>query len=88
MKGGDFNSIMRKFYRLNEDVVKFYIAECVLAVEYLHSLNIIHRDLKPENFLLDSNGHIKLADFGLSSFGLTRRIEMHNNNNVDDTYDI
>ena len=53
MKGGDFSSIMRKLGRLDEDVTKFYIAEFILAVEYLHSLNIIHRDLKPENFLLD-----------------------------------
>merc|ERR1712065_80478 len=43
-----------------------YIAEMFLAVDALHQAGYIHRDLKPENFLVDSAGHIKLTDFGLS----------------------
>ena len=39
----------------------------LLALEYLHSLGICYRDLKPENILLDSDGHVKLADFGHST---------------------
>lgn len=52
------------------EMTKFYISELVLALEYLHSKNIIYRDLKPENILLDENGHVKLADFGLSKEGV------------------
>ncbi|KAF9175522.1 Serine/threonine-protein kinase MRCK alpha [Mortierella sp. AD010] len=49
---------------LNEDEIRFYIAEIILAVSELHQNNYIHRDLKPQNILLDATGHIMLADFG------------------------
>jgi serum/glucocorticoid-regulated kinase 2 len=52
--------------RYSEDRAKFYLAELILALEYLHDNNIVYRDLKPENILIDIEGHIKLADFGLS----------------------
>ncbi len=68
MQGGDM------FYHMHDGQIiifsnektKFYIIELVLALEALHKKNMIYRDLKPENILLDSKGHVKLTDFGLS----------------------
>ncbi|PNT62299.1 hypothetical protein BRADI_4g01280v3 [Brachypodium distachyon] len=70
LNGGDLYSLLRGLGCLDEDMARTYIAELVLALEYLHSLNVIHRDLKPDNLLISRDGHIKLTDFGLSKVGL------------------
>ncbi|PPS10427.1 hypothetical protein GOBAR_AA10223 [Gossypium barbadense] len=53
-----------KFFK--EESARFYAAEVVIVLEYLHCLGIIYRDLKPENILLQKDGHIVLTDFDLS----------------------
>ncbi|XAR49494.1 Non-specific serine/threonine protein kinase [Bertholletia excelsa] len=70
LNGGDLYSLLRNLGCLYEDVARVYIAEVVLALEYLHSLRVVHRDLKPDNLLIAHDGHIKLTDFGLSKVGL------------------
>ncbi|KAJ1550452.1 hypothetical protein HK096_006845, partial [Nowakowskiella sp. JEL0078] len=49
---------------MGEEESKFYISQMLMALEELHSFNYVHRDVKPENWLIDSDGCIKLADFG------------------------
>jgi p90 ribosomal S6 kinase len=66
LRGGDLFTRLSKEVMFTEEDVKFYLAELALALDHLHSIGIIYRDLKPENILLDSDGHIKLTDFGLS----------------------
>ncbi|KAL9552847.1 hypothetical protein MBANPS3_003572 [Mucor bainieri] len=64
--GGELFSVLRRSKRFPDHVAKFYAAEVILAIEYMHSKNVIYRDLKPENLLLDSQGHIKITDFGFA----------------------
>jgi serine/threonine protein kinase len=64
--GGELFYRLKNEKRLTESKTRFYLAELVLAFEYMHSKNIVYRDLKPENVIIDIDGHIKLADFGLS----------------------
>nr|AHZ63865.1 phototropin [Pteridium aquilinum] len=54
----------KKIFR--EEAARFYAAEVVIALEYLHCQGVIYRDLKPENILLQKDGHVMLSDFDLS----------------------
>ncbi|KAM3128606.1 hypothetical protein pb186bvf_019303 [Paramecium bursaria] len=64
--GGELLHILQKATYFKESEAKFYFVELCLALLYLHQLDIVYRDLKPENILIDFDGHIRLADFGLS----------------------
>ncbi|XP_078428126.1 AGC (cAMP-dependent, cGMP-dependent and protein kinase C) kinase family protein [Wolffia australiana] len=64
LPGGDMMTLLMREDTLTESVARFYIAECILAIESIHIHHYIHRDIKPDNLLLDKNGHLKLSDFG------------------------
>ncbi|KAJ1916770.1 serine/threonine-protein kinase dbf2 [Mycoemilia scoparia] len=70
--GGDIRTLLNSNGILINHFTRFYVAEMIVSVAALHTLGYIHRDLKPENFLIDSLGHIKLTDFGLSQGHLSR----------------
>eukprot|EP00358_Blepharisma_japonicum_P003327 CAMPEP_0202953968 /NCGR_PEP_ID=MMETSP1395-20130829/49551_1 /ASSEMBLY_ACC=CAM_ASM_000871 /TAXON_ID=5961 /ORGANISM="Blepharisma japonicum, Strain Stock R1072" /LENGTH=299 /DNA_ID=CAMNT_0049668889 /DNA_START=127 /DNA_END=1023 /DNA_ORIENTATION=+ len=69
---GDLENLLEVRGAINEHEARFYLAEIILALEYLHDNNILYRDLKPANVLLDSKGHIKLADFGIAKENVTK----------------
>uniref|UniRef100_A0AAR2J4R3 3-phosphoinositide-dependent protein kinase 1 n=1 Tax=Pygocentrus nattereri TaxID=42514 RepID=A0AAR2J4R3_PYGNA len=63
-KNGELLKYIRKIGSFDETCTRFYSAEIVCALEYLHLKGIIHRDLKPENILLSEEMHIQITDFG------------------------
>ncbi|KAF1813424.1 kinase-like protein [Eremomyces bilateralis CBS 781.70] len=66
MNGGDLRfHISRKAF--TEEAVRFWIAQLGCALKYIHGQGIVHRDVKPDNVLLDSEGHVHLADFNVAS---------------------
>ncbi|CAD8070948.1 unnamed protein product [Paramecium sonneborni] len=69
--GGELFWQLRQVKRMTEDQARFYFTEICLAMFYLHSLSVVYRDIKPENILIDIDGHIRIADFGLSKPNMT-----------------
>ncbi|XP_067680069.1 RAC-gamma serine/threonine-protein kinase-like isoform X1 [Haliotis asinina] len=65
VNGGELFFHLSRDRVFSEDRTRFYGAEIISALGYLHENNIVYRDLKLENLLLDKDGHIKIADFGL-----------------------
>jgi uncharacterized serine/threonine-protein kinase SgK494 len=69
-------NLLKTYTVLPVALVKLYVAQLALALDFLHNAGVIYRDLKPENILLDVEGNVQLIDFGLSkwlSYGKTTR---------------
>ena len=64
--GGELFTLMRKEVKFTPNNAKFYIAQLIDALDILHRQKIVYRDLKPENLLLDSDGYLKIVDFGVA----------------------
>lgn len=68
VNGGELFDQIATNGRLKEDEARSYFQQLIKAVDYCHSRGVYHRDLKPENLLLDTNGVLKVSDFGLSTY--------------------
>lgn len=66
VRGGELYKVFQSQKRFKEDTVLFYSMQMIIAVGYLHSKEIVHRDLKLENILVDSEGYLKIIDYGLA----------------------
>lgn len=55
---------------MTEDEARYCFIEILLGLQYLHGQHIVYRDIKPQNIMIDMNGTLKIADFGLSKQGL------------------
>ncbi|CAF4231927.1 unnamed protein product [Rotaria socialis] len=72
--GGELYDYLNRMKRIPESQARAIFRQIVSAVHFLHKNQIVHRDLKLENILIDHNGDIKLADFGLSNSWSPRRL--------------
>jgi len=66
VQGGEFFTFIANRGILSDEESRFYAANVLLAVEYMHNHNIVYRDLKPENIVMASNGYLKLVDLGFA----------------------
>ncbi|CAJ0955914.1 unnamed protein product [Ranitomeya imitator] len=71
LSGGSLETLIETYGTLNIDHVRFYTAEIVCGLQFLHGHNIVHRDIKPDNIMLDADGHIRIIDLGLAQDGVT-----------------
>lgn len=62
--GGELLGVLKKLGSFDEECTRFYGAQILDSIAYMHNRGIIHRDLKPENVLLDRDMHVKITDFG------------------------
>ena len=79
--GGELLGFLKKMGTFDVECTRFYGAQILDAIDYMHSKGIIHRDLKPENVLLDDQMHVKITDFGTAKI-----LDLRKANGVGSTF--
>ncbi|KAJ5577646.1 Serine/threonine-protein kinase PKH2 [Penicillium hispanicum] len=72
-KGGELLGVLKRMSTFDEECTRFYGAQILDTIDYMHKRGVIHRDLKPENVLLDHQMHVKITDFGTAKILKTQR---------------
>ncbi|KAI2792848.1 Serine/threonine-protein kinase PKH2 [Penicillium oxalicum] len=72
-KGGELLGVLKRMTTFDEECTRFYGAQILDTIDYMHRCGVIHRDLKPENVLLDHQMYVKITDFGTAKILKTRR---------------
>ncbi|KAM0718448.1 hypothetical protein Q7P37_005518 [Cladosporium fusiforme] len=80
--GGELLGVLKKMGTFDVECARFYAAEILDSIAYMHSKGVIHRDLKPENVLLDRDMHVKITDFGTAKI-LKNESKQNGTNNAN-----
>jgi len=65
--GGELFDYVATTGRFSEEIARFYMKQCIEALNYVHSKGVTHRDMKPENLLFAGDFNLKIADFGFAA---------------------
>ena len=66
LSGGDLRYHVSRYRKFSEEQTRFFIANIIYGLQYIHDHNVIHRDIKPENLVLDEKGYVRITDFGIA----------------------
>ena len=66
LAGGDLRYHICRYRKFEEETPRFFVACLIAGLEYIHIKNIIHRDIKPENLVIESDGYLRITDFGIA----------------------
>ena len=86
--GGELLGVLKQYTTFDEECTRFYGAQILDTIDFMHSRGVIHRDLKPENVLLDDQMHIKITDFGTAKLLDTTAQSPTETNGVTDADDL
>ena len=87
LSGGNLRYHLTLRKKFNENQIKFLIGCIMTGLKYIHAQNILHRDIKPENLVFDSNGYLRITDFGIAKkYVVNNRKEIISRNIFDFQY--